>query len=381
MPMISFTHLRNIDFRVVPIILMLMVVSLVVISSQTSYSFSSPESSSSFFTPYVKNQIQWFLLGGLVFVVCTCIDYHKLREYTWILYLLMLVALIGLYFTAPIQNVRRWYRIPFINFSFQPSEYAKLIVVITLSWFLERRKILSQSLSTAFFSCIIVGIPFLLILKQPDLGTALVLFPITLAIFYFGDIHPLVLRIMSWSAVVVIGLVLLIFLGVVPYESVRPYATKVLKEYQFERLNPSTHHQKTALTAIGIGGVSGSGWQKGTFSRRGWLPAAHTDSVMPAFEEEFGFLGLILLLALFYSLIYFSFQVTASVKDSFGRLLSAGITVYLAMHVLINICMMCGFLPITGVPLILVSYGGSSVLSTMAALGVLQSIYSRRFVF
>ena len=111
------------------------------------------------------------------------------------------------------------------------------------------------------------------------------------------------------------------------------------------------------------------------------MPAPYTDSVFPAFGEEFGFIGLLLLLALFYALIYFSFQVAAVAKDHFGRLLAAGVAVYLTMHILLNIGMMSGFLPITGVPLILVTYGGSSTLSTMTALGILQSIYSRRFMF
>ena len=173
----------------------------------------------------------------------------------------------------------------------------------------------------------------------------------------------------------------MIFLGILPHETLRPYATKVLKDYQFDRLNPATHHQKAATTAIALGGLTGTGWRKSEFSGRGWLPAPYTDSVFPSFGEEFGLLGLLLLMVLYYALIYFSFQVTAVAKDPFGRLLSAGVTVYLAMHILVNIGMMCGFLPITGVPLILVTYGGSSILSTMMALGILQSIYSRRFMF
>lgn len=170
-------------------------------------------------------------------------------------------------------------------------------------------------------------------------------------------------------------------MNVISHEELRPYATKVLKNYQFDRLDPNTHHQKAAATAIAIGGLTGTGWKKGEYTSRGWLPAAYTDSVFPAFGEEFGFLGLVFLLALLYSLIYFSFQVTAVAKDHFGRLLSAGVAVYLAMHILLNIGMMCGLMPITGVPLILVSYGGSSTLLTMSALGILQSIYSRRFMF
>jgi rod shape determining protein RodA len=186
---------------------------------------------------------------------------------------------------------------------------------------------------------------------------------------------------MTAAGAVGLGLILLIFLGVFSHEEVRPYATKVLKEYQFDRLDPNSHHQQAAVTAIAIGGAGGTGWRKSEFTGRGWLPEAQTDSVFSAFGEEFGFAGMFVLLALFYALIYFCFQSSAVAKDHLGKLMSAGITVYLAFHVLINVGMMCGLLPITGVPLVLVTYGGSSALVTMASLGILQSIYSRRFMF
>jgi rod shape determining protein RodA len=199
--------------------------------------------------------------------------------------------------------------------------------------------------------------------------------------FYFGGVRPVVIKVMTWAGGTLLVIVALIFLGIVSHEDVRPYATVVLKDYQFDRLDPNTHHLKAAVTAIALGGLKGQGWRSSEYARGGWLPAAYTDSVFPAFGEEFGFFGLLLLLVLFYALIYFSFQVTAVATDPFGRLLSAGISVYLAMHILVNIGMMSGFLPITGVPLVLVTYGGSSVLSTMTALGILQSVYSRRFMF
>jgi len=358
----------------------LMLISLLVISSHTIHS-SSDQVNEPFFTPMVRTQIQWFFIGSVVYILCAGFDYNKLREWTWILYTLMVISLIGLFFTDSIQRVHRWYRIPLLNASFQPSECAKFIVVIALSWFLERRRAVAWAWSTTFYAGIIVGIPFLLILKQPDLGTALVLFPITLVMFYFGDLRRSVIKwitVLGGSALLLIAL---IFLNILPHETLRPYATQILKDYQFNRLNPATHHQKAALTAIALGGMTGTGWRKSEFSGRGWLPAPYTDSVFPAFGEEFGLLGLLLLMVLYYALIYFSFQVTAVTQDPFGRLLSAGVAVYLAMHILVNIGMMCGFLPITGVPLILVTYGGSSILSTMMALGVLQSIYSRRFMF
>ncbi len=329
----------------------------------------------------VKKQLQFFAASFFVYFFFAAIDYNKLREWVWIFYLLSILALAGLFFTSSIARVHRWYRLPFIGLSIQPAEYAKLAVVMCLSWFLEKRRERSFDLSTALMSGVIVGIPFLLILKQPDLGSALVLYPITLVMFYYGGLNPLVVKTMTWLGALLLAVVALFFVGILPHEEVRPYATKVMKEYQYDRLNPDNHHQKASLTAIAVGGLFGTGWNKSEFTGGGWLPAPYTDSVFPAFGEEFGFFGLLFMMALFYSLIYFSFQVTAMAKDDFGRLLSAGISVYLAMHILVNIGMMCGLLPITGVPLILVTYGGSSVLLTMTALGILQSIYSRRFTF
>lgn len=377
MSMWSYRVLSRIDFRVIPIILALMLISLLIIASHTT----GPGDEDVFFTPEVSKQLRWFVIGWGVFFLTAGFDYNKLREWTWIMYAIMIVLLVGLFFTNPIARVHRWYKIPFVGMSFQPSEYAKLIVVITLSWFLEKRKTRAMEWSTAFYGCLIVGVPFLLILKQPDLGTAMVLFPIALVMFYFGDIRPSVVRVMSIFGAALLVVVAVVFLGVVSHEDIRPYATKVLKDYQFDRLNPNTHHQKAAVTAIAIGGFTGTGYKQSEYAGGGWLPFAHTDSVFPAFGEEFGFLGLLLLLILFYALLYFSFQVTAVAADPFGRLLSAGVTVYLAMHILVNIGMMSGMLPITGVPLVLVTYGGSSILSTMTALGILQSIYSRRFMF
>ena len=376
----NYHYLSRIDFRMIPIILALMVMSLLVISSYSA-DVTGDLSDERWITPMVRQQIQWFVMGSFVFLFFAAFDYNKLREWAWILYALIILALFGLFFTDSIARVNRWYRVPFINISLQPSEYAKLIVVITLSWFLERTKTDSRSFRTAFFSMVIVGIPFILILKQPDLGTALVLFPITLVMFYFGDIHPWIIKVMTTLAVLALIFVALIFLGVIPHEELRPYATKFIKDYQFDRLDPHTHHQKSAAIAIGIGGLTGMGWRKSEYTSGGWLPAAYTIRFSRAFEEEFGFVVLLLMLMLFYALLYFSFQVTVVAKDHFGRLLSAGITVYLGMHILVNIGMMTGFLPITGVPLVLVTYGGSSSLSTMMALGILQSIYSRRFMF
>lgn len=369
--------LSRLDYRILPVILSLMGVSLLVISSMT---IEMAEEAPSFWTPLVKTQLRWFCLGWVVFFLTAAFDYRNLRDWSLFLYVAAVILLIGLFFVSPIQNVHRWYRIPGLA-SFQPSEQAKLIVVIFLSWFLERRGSNASTFSTAFQMGGIVGLPFLLILKQPDLGTALILYPIALVMGYFADIHKGILRLVGIVGVAILLLVSLLFLGILDHEKMRPLFTTVLKEYQYERLNPNTYHQKASQIAIAIGGITGTGWHKSDFSARKWLPAAHTDSVFAAFGEEFGLIGILFLLLLYYALIYFSFQVAAVAKDLFGRFLAAGLSVYLAMHVLANIGMMCALLPISGVPLIFVTYGGSSILTTMGALGLLQSIYSRRFMF
>ncbi len=372
-------YLTRIDFRTLPILILLMVISVLVISA-TSFDVTDP-TDETFFTPMAKSQIRWFAIGWIFYLFFSGLDYRYLKKWTWILYVGMVLMLFGLFFVPAIQNVHRWYRIPGVNFAFQPSEYAKLIVVMSLSLFLENKATEIYQKRAALKAILIVMVPFLLILKQPDLGTALVLYPIALVMFYFGGISKKVTYIMSGVAVSGLIFVSMMFLGFISHEELKPYVTKVIKEYQYERLNPNTYHQKASQTAIALGGLTGSGWRKSEFTGRQWLPAAHTDSVFASYSEEFGLIGVFFLMLFFFGLVYFSFQITAVAKDRFGRLLSAGITTYLAMHMIVNMGMMCGFLPITGVPLMLITYGGSSVLSTMTALGILQSIYSRRFMF
>lgn len=372
--------LLRIDFRTLPILISLMIISLLVISSTTTE--MADFSDETFFTSFTLKQIRWFVVGIVCYILSAGFDYRKLREFTWVLYVLILFSMIGLFFfSSGSHNVNRWYRIPIIGGTFQPSEYAKLILVMTLSWFLEYKGKYVNTWPAAFQALVIVMIPFLIVLKQPDLGTALVFYPIALVMFYFGGIKRRVVFAMSLLGLCMISFVVAMFSGILSHEEMRPTVTKFIKEYQYERLNPNTYHQDAAQTAIALGGLTGSGYRKSEFTAKKWLPAAHTDSVFSAFAEEYGLLGVLFLLLIYFGLIYFSFQVTALAKDRFGRLLSAGIAVYIAMHVIVNIGMMCGFLPITGVPLMLVTYGGSSVISTMTALGILQSIYSRRFMF
>ncbi len=354
--------------------------SLIIMSEANSLSGMEEIVAEPFWTPLALSQLKWFCLGFIAYVLAASFDYNKLREWAWFLYIVMIIALAGLFFTQQSHNVHRWYRIPGLCYV-QPSEFAKLIVVIALSWYLEKQKNCCEELKTGLSASLIMGLPFVLILMQPDLGSALILLPITLVMFYFADIYPPLVKLMCGGLVLGTLLFSSILLGVIPHGKFKPIATKFMREYQYQRLSPKEYHHKQSAAAMAVGGVVGKGWRRGDFTTGGWLPAPQTDSVFPNFGEHFGFLGLIFLLSLFYMLLFYSFRVCTVAKDHFGQLLSTGVAVYLAMHILINIGMMCGLLPITGVPLILITYGGSSSIVTMTALGILQSVYSRRFMF
>lgn len=372
----------RVDVRVIFIAFLIQILGCATISGFSEHYLVDGDQSVSFFSvPQVQSQLMYISLSWVVFFISVMFDYNKLREWTWILYAIALCALVGLFFTDPIVCVQRWYRLPILGINIQPSELVKLVLVLTLSWYFERRAVVSNSFSTFMGALCITGIPFLLILKQPDLGTALVLYPITLVILYVGGANTRLLLSLCIPGLIALFLIALIFSGILPYETIKPYALEFMKEYQFERLNPETHHQRASQIAIALGGLLGAGWHEGEYWRGGALPAPYTDSIMAAFGEEFGFIGLILLIFLYYILIVFSFRAALVAQDSFGRLIASGLSVYLAVHIIVNIGMMIGCLPITGVPLVLMSYGGSSMIVTMMALGLIQSVYARRFMF
>lgn len=373
-----FRLIKRLDIRIIILIIALMTASLLVISATTC---DQNQKDCSFFTALTLKQMMWFFIGSIFFLLLTWFDYRNLRKMSLFIYVGIIFFLLGLYFVEPIHNVRRWYRLPFIPFDFQPSEGAKLAIVMMLSWYLEKNFDKLHRIKVLFGALAIVFVPFVLILKQPDLGTALVLMPILFVMLYFAGAKKKIIVFLGCLAILALGFVIMMFLGIISHEKIKPVALRLMKEYQYERLNPNTYHQKAAQTAIALGQINGSGWRKSEFTGKNWLPYAQTDAAFPALTEEFGLLGATVVIIALFMLIYLSFQVSALAKDLFGRFLSAGIAVYLAVHIIINIGMMCGLLPITGVPLVMISYGGSFVISNMIALGILQSIYTRRYMF
>lgn len=388
--MFEWRLLRQMHRGMVGALLMLMALSLLVIASKASYTYTrvcedllphEVQLNRSFWIPLVKSQCSWCALGWLCFLGCAALDYRRLREWSWPLYCLGLIALAGLFFVPAIQNVHRWYRLGPLRTSIQPAEYAKFATILALAWWCERFSGNLQRILPTLGGFLITFIPFVLIVKEPDLGTALLLWPVSIGILNFAGANRLSLILAKSAGALAFSLCVVLFLGLIPFEAVQPVASRVLKEYQLARLQPDKHHQTAALSAMALGGIAGRGWHGGVFSTRGWLPEPYTDAIFPSLGEEFGLAGMCVLLALFYRLLVFGLEVAVAAPDDFGRCLAIGTSINCAAHVFVNIAMMAGLFPVTGVPLPLISYGGSSMLANMAGWGILQSIYCRRFMF
>ncbi len=316
-------------------------------------------------------QIYWLSLGAAVAVLVAAVDYRHLERYAWAAYgsgivLLVLVFLVG----RSIRGSQRW--IPIGSFSLQPSELMKLLLVVALAKYLhDDPKTEGRTLKDLIVPGLILAVPMGLILAQPDLGTALVL------AFIFGTIMVLTqLKLRSLLALASFFLV-----------SAPLTWTYLLEDYQRGRieafLDPEAHkdtfgyHAYQSMVAIGSGGLWGKGFMRGTQNQLRFLPDQHTDFPFPVWAEEQGFVGTLLLLSLYLFLVLWALRIAARARDRFGAVLSVGIAAFVFWHTVVNVAMVSGLLPVVGLPLPLFSYGGSSVVTTMAGIGLLMSISMR----
>ena len=322
---------------------------------------------------YLERQAIYAVLGLLGMFALTRIDYSRFRElrvgiYTFLSASVALVFVFG--FAA--RGSRRAFELPF--FSFQPSELGKLLLVLALAGFvIDGARRGSAVQRTVRYLCLGLA-PAALVFLQPDLGTAMVLVVATLAVMYFGGV--------SWTHFAVIGgtLAVLIALVLVAAPAV---GTPILKGYQEERLtsflHPGEHdagagyQQNQSKVAIGSGQLAGRG-DKATQTRLDFVPERHTDFIFAVIGERYGFVGAAFVLSLYALLFWRARRITTLSKNSYGTLVAGGIAVSLLFQTFVNVGMNLGIMPITGIPLPLMSYGGSSVLATFLAVGVLQSI-------
>lgn len=300
-------------------------------------------------------------------------DYQELHSWNYPIYgIIVLLLLIALVAGSKAGGAQRWINLGF--FKLQPSEPAKLMLVITLASYYSRREIVDgYTLKDLFVPVLLTAIPFLLILLQPDLGTALMLGIIFVSMTVFVK-----LRLSTYITMGSVGILGVVFAW-----------EKLLKPYQKQRiqtfLNPEADkmghgYQITqSKIAVGSGGQFGKGYMEGTQSHLHFLPERHTDFAFSVWAEEWGFAGSIIFLGIYFLMLVWGLHVAMYAKDRFGVLLAFGVVVLIFWQAVINLFMIMGFLPVVGIPLPLFSYGGSSLLTTLAGLAILMNVRMRRF--
>lgn len=355
--------LKNIEYPVLIAIVLLTILSVVIISSATHA--TSPEGS--FRT--ARMQVMWFLAGLVAMFFVISIDYHSFAHWSNVIYVInILVLLLVLFSGEEGGGAQRWIGIG--SFRLQPSEFAKLALVITLSRHLEKKKSLNtlQDLLTVFLH---MAVPMMLIARQPDLGTALVLVAMTFGMMFIAGISYKML-----AGIISAGILSL------------PLFWQILKPYQRDRIlvffNPyldplgKGYHVIQSKIAIGSGKLFGKGLYQGTQSQLDFLPVKHTDFIFAVLGEELGFVGGVILISLYFMLLYYSIRVAFKARDLLGTYMVVGVISMWAFQILVNIGMNVGIMPVTGIPLPFMSYGGSSFIMNMMAAGFVLNVGMRR---
>jgi rod shape determining protein RodA len=318
-------------------------------------------------------QVYWLVSGGILAMLVTSIDYRHYEKFGYALYafgivLLVLVFVLG----KDIRGSSRWIYIG--SFSLQPSEFMKLFLIIAVAKYLhDDPKTEGRTLRDLAIPAMIAAVPMMLILAQPDLGTALILMLIFVSICALTRI--------AWKSLVSLGLAVAVGLPLV--------WTYVLKDYQRNRvtafLNPDANilgsgwHAHHARVAIGNGGIWGQGFMRGSQNQFHFLPDQYSDFPFAVFAEDWGFVGCLVLVALYGFLVMWSIRVAATAKDRFGAVIAIGVGSLIFWHAFFNLGMVTGILPVVGVTLPLFSYGGSSVLTVLMGVGLLMNVSMRRF--
>lgn len=354
-----------------------------------------------------ERQLKWYLLGAVVAVVVSVTDLHLISRLSYVAYAISIVLLIAVLFTDPINNSRRWLPLPLIGEVIQPSEFTKITLVLALGrYYHDLRKREGGSpeqhalvrLLSPFVPFALICLPVILIFWEPDLGTAIIVLLIGLTIIFFQGVR--------WRSVMTtIGVVALLFplawkFALHDYQKARvlvwwdsealEWRVKDLTqrakqdkslEPDLKKLNnilEGAYQPEQAVLAIGSGEFYGKGGKMGHATRQEHLPFLHTDFVIATWGEERGFIGCSLLLALYYLLCYWALRVTKSARDKYQVVVAVGVCATIFWQFFVNVGMVTGLLPVVGVALPLLSYGGSSVLSICLGLGLLFNIVIRK---
>ncbi len=349
-----------------------------------------------------EKQVIWACIGLCLFVAAASFPYRRLSLVAYPFYGAMLFGLALVLVAGQIRHGgKRWIGVG--GLSLQPSEFAKLATIFLLAKFLAESRLPRKSWMCVLLPLGLIAPPAALIYLQPNLGTSLALIPVSVAMLYVAGVSSRRLALLA-----VLGCLALppLWLEMKTYQKKRvleflpPGQRKLMLKFLTAdekqelkwRLDPTGQrdlatllstmaegwNSEQAMIAVGSGGVFGSGWQGGHQTRLGFLPEAHTDFVFPVFCEQRGLVGSLSIVFLYWVLVWRGFRISGEAADAFGRLLACGITALIAWHAVVNISMSIGLLPIAGLPLPLMSYGGSSVLTTMMGLGVVEAVHVRK---
>lgn len=375
--------LRNLDLLFILFTLLLLAASLVILSTASINVMKSDP------FHYVETQTVWIVTGIVIAIVVASIDYQKWQNFRWWIYgfnllLLLLVIFIG----DSAKGATRWiYFTPTIGI--QPSEFAKIFIIITFADFLVKRKGKLNDFKDFIPPFLFVIVPMLLIFKQPDLGTTLVFVAIFIGMMFVAGANPWKFGGLLLGGAVVVGIALWLHFsqdlpGWLQWAQGLPLP---LQDYQINRLvifmDPAADqtgdgwHILQSLWAIGSGGLWGKGYRMGTQGQLNFLPEHHTDFIFSVVGEEFGFIGTITLLFLFLIFLLRSINIAIRARDTYGMLIATGVVSMFTFHILVNVGMTSGIMPVTGIPLPLISAGGSAMWSNMAAIGLLLSVNLR----
>jgi rod shape determining protein RodA len=314
----------------------------------------------------VIRQGRYFLVGYVIMILGAQISLQRYMRWAPWLYLIGIGTLVAVMFMGVgAKGAQRWLQIG--GFRFQPSEIMKLVVPMAVAWYLADR-ILPPRFKFVMISLALLGLPALLILQQPDLGTALLIAASGLFVLFMAGI--------GWRYI--FGAVVL------AVASAWPVWMFVLKDYQKQRiltmLNPESDKLGAgwniiqSKTAIGSGGWQGKGWMSGTQSQLDFLPESHTDFIIAVLAEEFGLRGILMLLSIYVLILLRGFWIGVRAQTSFGRMMAGSLTLTFFVYIFVNMGMVAGLLPVVGVPLPLVSAGGTSVVTLMAGFGILMAV-------
>ena len=367
MPLRRFLSFRDFDWTLLGLVLLLCALSVLEVHSATLHTR---------FASFGTKQVFWVAAGVAAMFVFSKIDYHRILDWAPWAYGIGLLALAAV--LSPLGHKalggRRWIKLgPMLV---QPSEFVKLVLILVVARYFANLGGRSVTWREIFKAFVLVGIPMLLVLRQPDLGTTLTYTPILIAGLFLGGIN---LR----------QSVILLTVGAVLVGGVWS-SGKFLKPYQKARLtafiNPqndprgSGYQVLQSEIAVGSGGIWGKGLEKGTQTQGYFLPIPYTDFIFAAFSEEHGFVGAFFILLLYFLVLMRLIQNAQTAADLSGSLIIMGIVAVLTFQIAVNVGMVIGLMPVTGIPLPLMSYGGSSVLFTFLALGVAMNVRMRRFV-